>query len=753
MDERSLSALMLTDIVGYTAQVQADEALALELLEEHNHLLKSILVRYNGQLVKNTGDGFLVEFRSALDAARCAIDIQSALHERNSAAPDPRRIEVRIGLHVGDVVHREGDIFGDGVNITSRIEALAPSSGIVLTSAIRDQVWNKIEAPLVSLGYHDLKNVRQSLEVHQIVLPWEDRAASLSMLGRSPRIAPNRSRVAVLPLTCIGADPEDTYFTDGMTEELTYALSKVPGMHVISQTSVMTYKTQRRTIAQIGRELGVGTVLEGSVRRAAERFRIHVQLVDVSTEAHLWSDRFDRNVEDVFAVQSEIAECVAHTLRLQLVPQSEIDSTCAEPACTAYLKGRHYWNKRSRAGLVRALEMFRKAAHIDPTFAPAYAGLSDTYAILADRGYMKPQEAYRKARSAAEKALSLNPQLAEAHAALGLVMQYLEGDLVAAERSYRDAILLNPSYASAHQWYSLLLSEMGRKGDALAESQLAVEASPRSPVIVASRGDLLRKVGRIEEAKAQFTRALEIDPTFSGVRSHLAELNLSCFEWDEALAQARQAAKDDPKDLKAIGAIALTLTLLGQGETADPWIERLPWQEMPARFARLLRLRRRFHELIDLQELSDLRPGAWGWVGFHKAVAHTCLGDFDKAFAAFDLASKRATPTDARLALWIAGRRSAACFIAGRTTDGESHRKTAEQLAGNSSDLPAVLGLIALAAGDSEMGFRHLEQAVDRRCPWLMEAAIEPLLDPFRDRQDVRYVTLVRRLGLAARHA
>ncbi|MBN1857899.1 tetratricopeptide repeat protein [Candidatus Bipolaricaulota bacterium] len=749
MDERRLSALMLTDIVGYTAKVQADEQLALELLEEHNHLLKAILLRHNGRLIKGTGDGFLVEFRSALDAARCAIDVQTALHERNLASPDTRRVEVRVGLHVGDVVHRGGDVFGDGVNITSRIEPLAPPGGIVLTTAIRDQVWNKIEAPLITLGFHDLKNLRQSMEVLRVVLPWEDPALSPSIRGGAPRIAPNRSRVAVLPLTCIGADPENTYFTDGMTEELIYALSKVQGMHVISQTSVMTYKTRPRTVAQIGRELGVGTVLEGSVRRDAERFRIHVQLVDVATETHLWADRFDRKVEDVFAVQSEIAECVAHTLKLRLIPQQQEPSTCAAPACTAYLKGRHYWNKRSKVGLARALEMFQKAAHLDPTFAPAFAGMSDTYAILADRGYMRAAEAYAKARQAAQKALELNPQLAEAHAALGLVTQYLDRNPAAAERSYQHAILLNPSYASAHQWYSLLLAEMGRTGEALAESQLAVETSPRSPVILASRGDLLRKAGRIEEAEAQYRQALQIDPAFVGIHARLAQLKLTSFKWDEALDEAAQAVERDPKDLKAVAVIASVLAVTGRGADADPWIARLPAGKVPSHAAHLLRLRRRYPELLALPESPDAPPEQIAWVDFQKAVALTCLERFEDAFAALNLAAAKDRRADSKLALWIAGRRAVAHFLAGQPEMAIAHRESVERFVGDSLDRPSIMALIAFAGGGPETGFEQLAKAIDHRCPWLMEVPVEPLLDPFRDRADPRYQAIIRRLGFA----
>ncbi len=312
---------------------------------------------------------------------------------------------------------------------------------------------------------------------------------------------------------------------------------------------------------------------------------------------------------------------------------------------------------------------------------------------------------------------------------------------------YTSAISLNPSYASAHHWYSLLLSEMGRTGEALAESQLAVETSPRSPVILAARADLLRKAGRVEEAEVQYKQASDIDPTFQGIRAQFAKLKLQDFKWTEALAEAEQAIETDPKDLKAVATAALTLTLMGEGAKADRWIDQLPPDKTPTRVAQLLRLRRRFLDLLKMQMSPDAKPAQIAWVAFQQGVAHTCMGQFKEATALFAAAAEKVGRTDSGLALWIAGRRAIACLLAGQVAEGELHRTAVERFTGDTRNRLAVTALIAFAKGDSEQGFEDLEQAIEQRCPWLIELAIEPLLDPFRDGKDPRYLEALRQIG------
>ncbi|TLX99886.1 MAG: adenylate/guanylate cyclase domain-containing protein [Thaumarchaeota archaeon] len=269
--ERRLAAIMFTDIAGYTSLSQRNETLALQLLEEHRSLLRPFFPRHAGKEIKTIGDGFLVEFASALEAVRCAFEMQRSLHERNAMNPPGRKVTLRIGIHLGDVVHNQDDVYGDAVNIASRIEPLADPGGICLTEQVYDHVRNKLKFPIVSAGRREVKNVEAPLEVYKVVLPWEERASSLGSEDFDER------RIAVLPFANISPDPNDEYFADGMTEELISAISKIPELTVISRTSVMKYKGGGRSIQEIRPELKVGTMLEGGQRTTIENCRMSLR--------------------------------------------------------------------------------------------------------------------------------------------------------------------------------------------------------------------------------------------------------------------------------------------------------------------------------------------------------------------------------------------------------------------------------------------------------------------------------------------
>jgi adenylate cyclase len=452
-DTRRLTALMITDMVGYTRLSQRNEALALRLLDEHNGIIRDSVASHGGREVKQTGDGFFVEFPSALQAVSCSIDIQRRLYERNQSISEGERFDVRIGLHIGDVVYRSGDMFGDGVNIASRIEPLALPGGVSLSQSVHAQVWNKIDRPLKSLGPKELKNVDLPMEVFRVVLPWEKKEDD----KRKPQKL-DRNRLAVLPLVNISQNPEDAYFADGMTEELIYTLSRILGLRVIAQTSVMAYKGTTKTVREIGHELKVGSILEGSVRKAGDRVRITVQLIDVRSEEHVWSERYDRELADVFEIQSEISIEVAKGLKA-FIKAAGVSGAVEKPterldAYTEYLKGRHFWNRRTRTAVLQALDHFELAIVADPRFAKAYSGLADCYTVLANQGHEPAHAVLPKAKDAAKKALELDPDLAEAHASLGIVYLQFKQDAAAAEKEFAKAIELNPSYAPAQQWYA-----------------------------------------------------------------------------------------------------------------------------------------------------------------------------------------------------------------------------------------------------------------------------------------------------------
>src|SRR3989475_461705 len=430
---------MFTDIVGYTLLGQKNESLSLSLLEEQRRLVREILNRHNGREVKTIGDGFIIEFPSALDAVRCAYDIQGKTREHNVPLPEEKRVHLRIGIHLGDVVESKGDISGDAVNVASRIGPFAENGGISLSRQVYDQVQNKFDLPLVTLGAKTLKNVATPVELYKVTLPWQqERIPSPTQL--------DKKRIAVLPFANISPNPSDEYFSDGMTEELIATLSRIKSLGVIARTSVIRYKGLTKPVVEIGRELNVGTVLEGSVRVAGKKLRITAQLIDVGTEEHLWSETYDRNLEDAFSIQSEIAKRIARALRVRVLQSEtlrlEKKATGIPEAYSLYLKGRHSLNTRTEKGLKDAIQKFESSIKRDPKFALAYTGLADAYSILASYSleYVPPKEGFPKAKTAAERALSLDDHLAEAHASLGLVKFYYEWDWNGAEAEFKKAI-------------------------------------------------------------------------------------------------------------------------------------------------------------------------------------------------------------------------------------------------------------------------------------------------------------------------
>src|SRR3954468_21425063 len=367
-EQRRLAAIMFTDMVGYSAMSQRDDKLALQLLEEHRGLLREIFPRFNGLEIKTIGDAFLVEFGSALEAAQCAIEIQRTLAKRNLGVAHDRRIELKIGIHIGDVMHRDGDVYGDGVNIASRIEPLAGAGGICVSMDVERQIRNALEARFEKLAPTELKNISVAMDLFRIVLPWEQQArtepagtstsrrsfpasrlawigAILFALGAggwwvahqsskhtasSPTVsashaaagtapAAGQKSIAVLPLVNTSGDPNNVYFSDGLSEELIAVLAKIPDLTVIGRSSSFLFKGQSSDSASIGQKLGVAHLIEGSVRRQGDRVRIVAELINASNGRSLWSDTYDRELKDVFAVQSEIAQAVAEQMKVKLL--------------------------------------------------------------------------------------------------------------------------------------------------------------------------------------------------------------------------------------------------------------------------------------------------------------------------------------------------------------------------------------------------------------------------------------------------
>lgn len=536
--QRRLAAIMFIDLVGYTAIGQRNESLSLALVQQQRGLIRPILEKYDGREVKTMGDAFLVEFQSALGAVGCAYEIQRAARDMNFSLPSDQRIQLRIGIHIGDVVESEGDISGDAVNVASRIEPLAEGGGVCLSRQVHDSVENKFDLPMESLGLRQLKNVITPLEVYKIKMPWNEEARAKEL---------KKNRIAVLPLTNISRDPADEFLADGMTEELISTMSRISGLRVIARTSVMTYKTGQKKISEIASELEVGSVLEGSVRRIGDRVRVSVQLIDSQTSEHLWSESYDRDLKDVFSVQSDISKLVAESLKVQLPSferkMLENREEVNPEAYTSYLKGRFFWSERTRDSVNTAIRYLEGTTKIDPKFAQAYSGLADCYNILADYSWMNPREAGALARDYSMKALEINDSLAEAHASLALTLMSHFWDFAAAEREIKKAIELRPNYAIAYHWYAILLYHLRRHEEAYIQEKRAIDIDPYSKVIGMGLAIGLAQIGRIQEALERFTRVIDSNPDFGPVRFWESMVLSSIGEHNKAIEEAEKAVE------------------------------------------------------------------------------------------------------------------------------------------------------------------------------------------------------------------
>lgn len=553
---------MFTDMVGFTTLTQRNEALALEMLEEQRSLIRSYLEKYNGREVDAIGDGFLVEFASSLDAVNCAVDIQSALKHKNTQRSEEERIWIRIGIHLGDIIRRGTKVAGDAVNVASRIEPLAPSGGICITAQVYASVVNRVDYVFKSLGMPELKNVITPIEVFRVAGFGQSVIRPIQIKMMMPT-----DRVAVLPFANISMNPADEYFADGMTEEMISSVSKMKGLRVIARTSVMKYKGTQKSIAEIGRELNVGSVLEGSVRKAGDKIRISVQLVDTLNEEPQWTREYDREISDVFTVQSDIARRVAEALRDHLLgggisterDQSRI--TSSSEAYTNYLRGRQSWSKRTEESLKKSIDFFEHALKHDKNYAQAYTGLADSYATLAFLEFMAPHKAYPKAKEAVERALALDANLAEAYTSLGLIKFQYDWDWSGAEASFREAIRLNPNYAPAHHFFADYLKAMGRFEEALGEIAKAKELDPLSLVISTGVGHVLYLSRRYDEAIEQYREAVDLDPGFMLTHVWFGRPYLEKGMFREAIAELQRAVKLSKES-------TLALAMLGHGFAA-----------------------------------------------------------------------------------------------------------------------------------------------------------------------------------------
>jgi TolB-like protein/Tfp pilus assembly protein PilF len=504
---RRLSAIMFTDMVGYTALVQDDELRARRLRDRWRTALEQNIEQYRGELLQTYGDGSLSVFDSAIAAVDCAIAIQRTLRE------DPP-IPVRIGIHTGDIVHDRDGVFGDGVNVASRIQTLAAPGSVLVSEKVYDDIKNQPSLTAVSMGRFDLKNVRRPMEVYAVVAEGVMRPTRDTLAGRPHE---ERRSVAVLPFVNMSADPDNEFFSDGITEELINALARVNGLQVTARTSSFAFKGRNDDVREIASRLGVNTVLEGSVRKVGDRVRITAQLIDASNGYHLFSETYDRRLDDVFEAQDAIAKAIMSAVLDRLAPprtETLIPARTDSAVHGAYLRGLEEHNRWTPDHLRSAIRHFEAAIRYDPDFAPAYAGIAGSSLVLASYGHMPALEAYATAEQAGSRAAALDPENSDAYATLGLVHLLRDWNFETAYAECQKAIGLAPGSARVRHAWAVYLLAAREPAKAVEEMEIAAQLDPLSPLMVNALGTALLYARRSDEAIDAHERALELDPTF-----------------------------------------------------------------------------------------------------------------------------------------------------------------------------------------------------------------------------------------------
>jgi adenylate cyclase len=612
-ESRRLCALMFTDMVAWSAMTQRNEALAVEVLEQQRRIVRAALPAHGGREIRPVGDGFFISFVSTLEAVRCAIAIQSAIAEHNRTAPEEQRFQIRIGIHAGDVMERDGDLIGDSVNIASRIEPLAEFGGVCVTRAVFEQIRNKIPEQMLLLERPELKNITTPVEVYRVVLPWGptqgDRrraavkarakrkgpmaALALAVLvallgslwllhGRVDRrpatsAAPRVVRsVAVLPLKNLSGDPAQDFFAEGVTDSLTTDLSQIDALTVISHQSVLQYKGGTKGVPEIARELNVDAVLEGSVQKSGDKVMINAQLIQASTDTHLWSARYTNDARDMLSAQNQIVLAITEKVKGKLTPQKKTRLTSSRPvnpeAQKHYFLGQYQFGQGTESGFRHAIGEYEQAIQQDAHFAPAYAGIADAYTLLSSY-FMPPREAMPKAETAARKALEIDPNLAEAHAALGYIDFFYHWDRAAGTRELLKALALKPSYSNAYLNYGLLLLSQGRVDESLEQLKKAQDLEPTSALISLQTEFALLVAGKYDQTIAQARHTLEIEPKLSWSHMQMGLAYLYRGDKEQALRELKTANDMESNSANAT-MYAFSLAISGNNKEAERVLNR-----------------------------------------------------------------------------------------------------------------------------------------------------------------------------------
>src|SRR6266403_148534 len=574
--ERRLTAILAADVVGYSRLMSIDEGGTLAALTSlRKNLVNPKISEHNGRIVKLTGDGMLIEFPSVVSAVACAVDIQSAMRTRNATEP-AARIEFRIGINLGDIIVEDGDIFGDGVYVAARLEGIAPIGGIAASQSVRDHVGKRLDLAFEDMGERRLKNIEAPIRVYSISVEHTstDGAASAGQ---------ERPSVAVLPFVNMSGDPEQEYFSDGITEDIITDLSKVSGLFVVARNTAFTYKGKPVKVQQVGQELGVAFILEGSVRKAASRVRVTGQLISSKDGGHVWADRYDRDLTDIFAIQDEITHAIVEQLKVKLLPQEKKSigqtPTDSVEAYTYYLRGRQFLHRHSKSYYQLARRMFAKAVELDPLYARAYAGIADCDSFLFLHYHV--DVALDSILATSAKALALENGLAEAHASRGLALS-LGQRYEEATAEFEHAIALDPNSFEGYYFYARACFTQGKLERAATLFERAAEIKPDDYQSLILLTQIYRSLGRDENRRSAARRGIEraeSELTLHPENPRPAYLGAGALvtlgETDRAREWVSRALAIDPDDILTQYNVACVYSLLGDIEQAFDLLERL----------------------------------------------------------------------------------------------------------------------------------------------------------------------------------
>ncbi len=548
--ERKLTAILSADVKGYSRLMGEDEEATIRTLTAYRAVMTTRIQQQHGRVVDSPGDNLLAEFASVVDAVRCAVEMQHELKTRNAELPTQRKMEFRIGINLGDGVVEGERLYGDSVNIAARLESLAEPGGICISGTVYDQIKNKLSLEYESLGEQTVKNIAEPVRVYRVQMKPRTVVPTTSTEQASTLALPDKPSIAVLPFTNMSGDPEQEYFSDGITDDLITDLSKLSGLFVIARNSVFTYKGTAVNVGEVSRKLGVRYLVEGSVRKAGNRVRINTQLVDATTGGHLWADRYDRELQDIFALQDEVTQKIVFALKVMLTPEEQVRFRQAPTdnleAYDSFLRGQAcFWRFTNEAN-VQARQLFERAIALDPQYAGAYAALGWTYLIEWAWQRSPDPQVLAQAFALAQRAVVLDDSLPLTHTMLGVAYLWQKQHEQAIAEGER-ATTLGPNYADGYAWLGHLFYFAGQPEEAIAAAEQALRLNPHDPFFsLFNLGSAYRLTGHYEKASVALQRVLHRNPDFLPAHVQLLVTYSESGQEAKAKAEATEILRINP---------------------------------------------------------------------------------------------------------------------------------------------------------------------------------------------------------------